>query len=59
MVGRHKVRTTDEVKGKKYCIKWHHAVTHDTSECIVFRNKIKDEIDKKNIMFPNDENVNH
>ena len=42
---------------KKYCI-WHEAITHNTSECIVFRNKIQDEIDKKNIMFPDDEDVN-
>ena len=26
--------------------------------CIMFRNKIQDEIDKKNIMFPDEEDVN-
>ena len=57
LVGRHKLETVDEAKEKKYC-KWNDVVTHDTFECIVFRDEIEDEIDKKNIMFLNCEDIN-
>ncbi|XP_021770662.1 uncharacterized protein LOC110734824 [Chenopodium quinoa] len=51
--GRHKTRSPNEVKGNNY-YKWHDVVTHKTSDCIILRNKIQDEIDKKHIIFPNE-----
>ena len=51
LVGWHKDRDPNEIKGKIYC-KWHDAFTHKTGDCIIFRNRIQDEIDKGNIDFP-------
>ena len=51
LVGRHKERDPNEIKGKIY-YKWHYAFSHKTSDCVSFRNRIQDEIDKGNIDFP-------
>ena len=46
-----KIPSLDELKGKVYC-KWHNSWSHSTKNCIVFRDKIQEQIWKGSLKFP-------
>lgn len=45
-INKQKLPPADEIKNKKYC-KWHNSFSHQTNNCIVFRNAIKKAIQEK------------
>ena len=51
LVGRHKIPTKAETRGRDYC-KWHNAFTHQTKDCVTFRNVIQDKIERRILKFP-------
>ncbi|GMP42059.1 hypothetical protein CsSME_00011926 [Camellia sinensis var. sinensis] len=46
-----KLLSPDELKGKIYC-KWHNSWSHSTKNCIVFRDRIQEQIRKRSLKFP-------
>ena len=48
---RVKILSPDELKGKVYC-KWHNSWSHSTKNCIVFRDRIQEQIRKGRLKFP-------
>ena len=50
LVGRHKIPTKEETHGRDYC-KWHNAFTHQTKDCVTFRNVIQEKIERGILKF--------
>ena len=44
--GRHKIPAKVETRGRDYC-KWHNAFTHQTKDCVTFRNVTQDKIKRR------------
>ena len=51
LVGKHKIPAKAETRGRDYC-KWHNAFTHQTKDCVTFRNVIQDKIERGILKFP-------
>ena len=41
----------EETKGKSY-YKWHNAWSHSTNNCLIFRDRIQDQIKRGKLKFP-------
>ncbi|CAA2968872.1 Retrotransposon gag [Olea europaea subsp. europaea] len=48
--GKHKLPSSEQIKGKKYC-KWYNAWSHLTNNCFVFRHVLQDAIESGRITF--------
>lgn len=49
--GKHNIPSSNEFKGKEFC-KWYNTFAHATNNCVVFRNIIQDQIEAKDLRFP-------
>ena len=49
--GKAKIPTKAKTRGRDYC-KWHNAFTHQTKDCVTFRNVIQDKIERRILKFP-------
>ncbi|KAF3431907.1 hypothetical protein FNV43_RR26643 [Rhamnella rubrinervis] len=46
----HRIPSVEEIKKRQYC-KWHHSWSHDTVNCLQFRNALQALIEKGTLMF--------
>ena len=51
LVGGHKIPARAKTCGRDYC-KWHNAFTHQTKDCVTFRNVNQDNIERGILKFP-------